>query len=77
MAGRKQDAPSGLDPLAEFTHGHHFAGNVAAQDMRHGELQAGDTGAHKEIEMIQGSRANGDAHLSRAGYERVGNIADL
>ncbi len=70
---RKDHAPAGLYALAEFAHFHHIARNVAAQHVRHGEWHAGNSGAHKEIEMIQ--RAGADAHQHLVGFDfRVGNV---
>ena len=42
QAGRQQHALTGFDPPAQLARFDHFAGNVAAQDMRHRESDAGD-----------------------------------
>ena len=33
--------------------------------MGHGELQPGNTGAHEEVEVVEGAGANADEHLVR------------
>jgi hypothetical protein len=52
LAGGEEHAPAGLDALAELAGLDDFAGHIAAQDVRHGELHAGDAGADEEIEMV-------------------------
>src|ERR1017187_4291733 len=63
LSRREEDAPARLDALAEFACGNDLASDVAAQDVRHGELHAGDTGADEEVEVIEGAGANADQDL--------------
>src|ERR1019366_10305311 len=63
LSRREEDAPAGLDALAEFADGDHLARDVAAQDVRHRELQSRDAGAHEEVEMIQRAGADADEDL--------------
>ena len=63
----KQYAPARLDALAEFADRDHFARDVAAQDVGHRELHAGDAGAYEQVEMIQ--RAGTDADQDLVGFD--------
>jgi len=73
QAGREQHAPSRFHALTQFAGFHHFSGDIATQNMRHGELHAGNSGAHEQIEVVQRTRT--DAHQDLVGLDfRIGNI---
>src|ERR1017187_9698964 len=64
----QEDAPARLDALAELASGDNLARDIAAQDVRHGELHARDAGADEEVQMIQ--RAGADADENLVGSDR-------
>jgi hypothetical protein len=43
--------------LASFPDGEHFAGDIAAHNVRHAELQNGNFGAYKKIRAIERASA--------------------
>ena len=63
QAGREQHALAGLHAPAELALFDHFAGDVAAQDVRHGESHAGDALAQPEVEVVQRAGAHADQDL--------------
>ena len=67
LPGGEQYAPARLDALAEFAHFDDFARDIATQDVRHGELHAGNAGADEEVEMVQ--RAGANAHQDLVGLD--------
>jgi len=71
--GREQHAPAGLHPLAEVADRHYLAGDVAAEHVRHGELQPGNTCPHEQVEVVQRAGADADQHLIGADC-RLGGV---
>ena len=67
-ARRKQHAPARFHALAQLTHRHHFAGDIGAQHVRHGELQPRNSGAHEKIQVIE--RAGAHAQQNLVGFDR-------
>ena len=64
----EEDAPARLDALAELAGGDNLARDIAAQDVRHGELHARDAGADEEVEMIESAGPHADEDL--VGFDR-------
>ncbi len=75
-AGLEQDFVAGGDAGDELADGGDFAGDVAAVDVRHGDLNAGDTVADKKIEMIEGAGADADEDFVGA-RTRIGEVGVL
>src|SRR5215472_8929043 len=73
LSWREQHSPARFHALAKLANRDHFTRYVAAEDMRQGELHAGDAGAHEEIQVIQGACANAHQHLVGADLG-VGNV---
>jgi hypothetical protein len=72
-AGLEEDFLADGDVGDEFADGGDFAGDVAAVDVRHGDLNAGNAVTNEKIEMVQGAGADADEDLVGAGA-RIGDV---
>ena len=71
--GGEQDAPARLHTAAQFADGHHFAGDIAAEDARHGNFRARDALPDEQVEVIE----RGGAHAQQDLVGLDGGLGDV
>src|SRR5687768_9245751 len=59
----QQNLCSRLNPGNELTNLFHYSGNITAENMWQRNLDAGQTSAHKQIQMVERAGLHLDQHL--------------